>query len=67
MGDDEKVRDTLTKIKTELLRQEYLYTCDCNEGQVVKIRQQLAEIECKLRAMSHSNDEVTHINTVPSD
>ncbi|KAH3739805.1 hypothetical protein DPMN_046495 [Dreissena polymorpha] len=48
MGDVAKVRDMLTKIKTELLRLEYLYTCDCNEGQVGKIRQKLADIECKL-------------------
>ncbi|XP_052250016.1 uncharacterized protein LOC127857584 [Dreissena polymorpha] len=64
MGDDEKVRDTLTKIKTELLRLEYLYTRDCNEGQAVKIRQQLADIECKLKAMSHTLDEVTNLKTV---
>ncbi|KAH3739803.1 uncharacterized protein LOC127850178 isoform X2 [Dreissena polymorpha] len=62
MGDDAKVRDTLTKIKTELLRLEYMYTCDCNEGQVGKIRQQLADIESKLMTKTH--DEVTQTETV---
>ncbi|KAH3706063.1 hypothetical protein DPMN_065442 [Dreissena polymorpha] len=60
VGDDAKVRDKFTKIKTELLRLEYLYTCDCNEPQAGKIRQQLADIECKLKALPHSNDEVTN-------
>ncbi|KAH3777909.1 hypothetical protein DPMN_179358 [Dreissena polymorpha] len=64
MGDHAKVRDTFTKIKTELLRLEYLYSCDCNEGMVVKIRQQLADIEVKLKAMPHTNDEVTNTKAV---
>ncbi|KAH3834047.1 hypothetical protein DPMN_107365 [Dreissena polymorpha] len=67
MGDNAKVRDALTNIKWELLRLENLYTCDCNEGQVGKIRQQLATIEFKLKAMTHTFDEVTNQKTVLSD
>ncbi|KAH3739806.1 uncharacterized protein LOC127850184 [Dreissena polymorpha] len=64
MGDDVKVRDTLRKIKIELLRLEYLYTCDCNEDMVSEIRQQLEDIECRLKALPHTNDDVTNTNTV---